>query len=241
MNEKKAHIVRRLKSVILEDFDPEMVILFGSTARGDADEFSDIDMMVILDASGAEEIAEKISNNTDHITREKHIMVRSPDEFYMQRDIPGTIVFSAFREGKVIYRKPCFKTDISPGKTYEERKKEVIQKEYIGQAFDFLEKARSALKNDNTFRLRDYLRFAAVRAIKSIFVLRDIHPPRDTDLYRLARLANSLHPVVKNIYPLLIELYNYYPGKDGGKKNRDPKNVFDITAVIVNDIASVVK
>ena len=40
--------VENLKEAILNDYDPEAVILFGSMGRGDVYEFSDVDLLVVL-------------------------------------------------------------------------------------------------------------------------------------------------------------------------------------------------
>lgn len=46
---KQAKALRDLKSRILDDFDIEALILYGSTARGVADVESDIDLLILSD------------------------------------------------------------------------------------------------------------------------------------------------------------------------------------------------
>ena len=41
--------INRIKEIIVENYHPDKIILFGSCARGDADEQSDIDILVISD------------------------------------------------------------------------------------------------------------------------------------------------------------------------------------------------
>jgi predicted nucleotidyltransferase len=36
------------KEALLDAYDPEVVILFGSLGRGDGDEFSDVDFLVVI-------------------------------------------------------------------------------------------------------------------------------------------------------------------------------------------------
>lgn len=238
MGEKQADIARRLADSILEDYDPEMIILFGSTARGDFDEFSDIDILVIIDVENPEVVSEKIVTDTDHIHNEKDIKVITTDEFYFQKDIPGTILFPIVNEGIVLYKKPDFKTDIEPSLKYEDRKTEIINKEFIEQAFDFLEQAESAFQKNNIYRCRDYLRFAVIRALKAVFALRDIHPPRETDLDLLRIMTNELHPVVKELTPLIIRVKDFNPAGNI-ESSSDPREVIDDAVDIVNRVKKV--
>lgn len=237
MDGKQADIVKKLTSILL-NYDPEMIILFGSTARGEADEYSDIDILVLLETDRPEAMALKIKANTDHIGIEKDIKVITPDEYYTQKDIPGTILFPILNEGVVLYKKPAFDEDVEPSLKYEDRKRDVIKKEFIEQAFDFLEQASAALENNNLFRFRDYVRFALVRTLKSVFVLRDIHPPRETDLGVLLGMANEQHPVVKELTPLITRVRDFYPAKNI-ETSGNPHEVFDDAVKIVNRIKKV--
>lgn len=212
MDDKEAYIVNRLKDFLIDRYNPELIILYGSTARGDTDEFSDIDMMVIMDVDDGEKTAVEIMAGTDHILNDKHIMLRSSDDYLTGKDIPGTMVYSALSEGVILFHRPGFEIDAMPVKGYEERKKEVIEKEYLEQAYEFLEKGREALHIKQLFRCRDYLRFAAVRALKAVMVFRDVHPPRSTDLEELFQRGHGLFPEMGKLKPMIQELDNYLPG-----------------------------
>ena len=218
MDNKQAYIVSKLKGFLIDNYTPEMIILYGSTARGDNDEFSDIDIMVIMDVEDEGKVSAEILADTEYIVHEKHIMLRSVDDFYNQRDIPGTMVYSALSEGQVLFLRPGFNTDHRPVKSYEERKKGVIKKEYLAQAHEFLEKGKIALDKRRFFRCRDFLRFAAVRALKAVMVFRDVHPPRGTDPGELFEKALELNPQIKKLQPLINELNDFCPeGSDPGE------------------------
>ena len=45
---QKAEWIERMTERIVKNFDPQKVILFGSQARGDASEGSDIDLLVVM-------------------------------------------------------------------------------------------------------------------------------------------------------------------------------------------------
>ena len=220
MDKKQTYIVGRLKRFLIDHYTPEMIILYGSTARGDADEFSDIDMMVIMNAGDREKVSAEILKATDHIVHDKHIMLRSVEEYYTQRDIPGTMVFSALREGVILFKRPGFDID-----------------EYLEQVHEFLERSRKALESKQLFRCRDFLRFAAVRMLKAVMVFRDIHPPRSTDLKTLVEMTQKLLPDVEKLKPLIDDLDLYCPaGNDPGEGDRCRK-LLDNVRYFINILA----
>jgi predicted nucleotidyltransferase len=93
-------IIRR----IVDRFDPEQIILFGSHARGDAGPHSDLDLLVILPVSGSKrEKRIEIRLALRDIPVPLDILVATPDEARRQKDIPGTLVRPALREGEVLY------------------------------------------------------------------------------------------------------------------------------------------
>ena len=97
---KIEEMVRR----IVERFHPEQVILFGSYARGQAGPNSDVDLLVVMPVSGSKR---KASIEIDLILAgsglPKDIIVMTPEEVARTKDIVGTIVYPALREGKVMY------------------------------------------------------------------------------------------------------------------------------------------
>ena len=73
-----AALVVKLKDALLDDYDPEAVILFGSLARGDADEFSDVDLLVVMETErDVKAFGEEMARHLDHLTTEKHIICPS--------------------------------------------------------------------------------------------------------------------------------------------------------------------
>ncbi len=97
---KISEMVRR----IVERFNPEKIILFGSYARGTAGKDSDVDLLVVMPVSGSKRAKQVELRLTLHDIRlPKDIIVVTPDEFEKHRNIVRTIVRPASREGKVLY------------------------------------------------------------------------------------------------------------------------------------------
>ena len=95
-----AEMVRR----IVERFDPERIILFGSHARGTAGPDSDIDLLVVMPVSGSKRAKQVEVRLALHDVRApKDIIVVTPDEVKKYRDLVGTIIRPALREGEVLH------------------------------------------------------------------------------------------------------------------------------------------
>ncbi len=97
-------MIRRMVRRIVDQFDPEQVILFGSHARGDAGPDSDVDLLVVMPVkrSKREKVVElRTALHEFHVS--KDVLVSRPEEFAWRKEIVGTIEWPAYREGKVLY------------------------------------------------------------------------------------------------------------------------------------------
>lgn len=89
---------------IVKGFKPLRVILFGSWARGTANQWSDVDLLVVFPAlEGKREMAINIRHSLDGLSVCKDILVSTPDEISGRGQIVGTVLHSALCEGKVLY------------------------------------------------------------------------------------------------------------------------------------------
>jgi predicted nucleotidyltransferase len=97
-------LIRRMVKRIVQEFDPDQVILFGSRARGDAGPDSDVDLLVVMDVKGSRlEKSVEILGALREFIVPKDILVTTPEDFSWRKDIVGTIEWPASREGKVLY------------------------------------------------------------------------------------------------------------------------------------------
>ena len=233
---KQMRLAMALKEALLDAYDPEAIILFGSLGRGDADEFSDVDLLIVMEADrDVKDLGEEMAGYLNHLSKDKHIIVRTPENFRRQMDIPGTIVFSATRDGQILFEKAGRRTQHPPADSYAIRKKEVMRQEYAGSAHGFFAQAQSSLQEDNLFRCRDFARFAAARAIKGLFVKHDIHPPRETDLDKLMDKAKQLEPDLVRHKAFMGELNVYCPGKADPIERRRCHGLLERTSRFVKE------
>jgi predicted nucleotidyltransferase len=96
------NLVRR----IAERFFPDKIILFGSSARGDAGPDSDIDRLVLFSevADPNKRAAELYASLVD-FPRPMDIVVSASSRFERYRNVVNTVYWPASREGKVLYER----------------------------------------------------------------------------------------------------------------------------------------
>lgn len=90
---------------ILQAYDPERIILFGSRARGEADEYSDYDLIVIkrTDRPFLDRLCDMVPY-LRQITRPADILVYTPEEFERMGDIG--LGWMVRHEGMTLYERP---------------------------------------------------------------------------------------------------------------------------------------
>jgi predicted nucleotidyltransferase/HEPN domain-containing protein len=237
-------LTEALREALLEAYEIEAIILFGSLGRGDVDEFSDVDLLLVVETDRDTAVLRKeMAGYLGALTKDKrmigHIIVKTPEEFCRQKDIPGTLVFSAEKDGRTLFDKRDWRRLHMPIDSYEKRKWEVIDREYLRSAFDFLARAQSCLQSGSFYGCRDFTRFAAARAIKGLFVKHDIHPPRGTDLVDLLNEAKELEPDLLKCTKFIKELNRYCPGKADAAESRRSAMMVDRTAMFVRGIVPI--
>lgn len=101
--EKIEEMVRR----IVTKFDPDSIILFGSHARGIGGPDSDADLLVVMRPQGTRrEQATLIDLELLGVDMPADVIVVTPEDIERKRDVLGTIIRPALREGKVLYERP---------------------------------------------------------------------------------------------------------------------------------------
>ena len=103
-------LIGKMVQAIVDEVEPEQVILFGSRARGDARESSDIDLIVVE----AEPFGPRRSRHKE-LVRLYHalagfrvpadVLVYSHEDIDYWRDSLNHVLARALREGKVLYER----------------------------------------------------------------------------------------------------------------------------------------
>jgi predicted nucleotidyltransferase len=101
---RDSEAIQRLTKLLIEAARPKRIIMFGSQARGEAGEDSDLDVMVV---------EEDVSDRAGEMVRLNRLLrsfdvpvdllVVSADKFSYWCDTPGNVYFEAATEGEVLY------------------------------------------------------------------------------------------------------------------------------------------
>jgi len=100
----KTSEIEFIKKRLIDKFNPDKVILFGSQARMDADNKSDVDLLVITKVSSSRrKLMVEIDKALTGLNYARDIIILSAAEFEKDKLITGTLARYASREGRVIY------------------------------------------------------------------------------------------------------------------------------------------
>ncbi len=99
-------VLKEASQRLVDKFHPQQIILFGSYARGTADEHSDVDLLVVCPFTGNRRmLTVEMDRALRGLNFARDIVLLSPEEFETDRHIPGTLARPASREGEVLYER----------------------------------------------------------------------------------------------------------------------------------------
>ncbi len=108
MRNNEDSLITEIVDTIVREADPDTVILFGSRARGDAREDSDIDLLIVerepfnSQRSRRQETA-RLYIALRKLQISKDLLLYSRDEFEQLKDSAHHIIGRAQREGKILH------------------------------------------------------------------------------------------------------------------------------------------
>ncbi len=96
-------VIQALARLIAEQFKPQIIILFGSYARGNPRPESDVDLLIIMDArSGGRDITLEIRRSLD-ARFGLDLIVYSQQKLEERLEMGDSFLQDAIREGKILY------------------------------------------------------------------------------------------------------------------------------------------
>lgn len=100
-------LIQQTANRLIAAAHPVKIILFGSYATGTATKDSDLDLMVITakEQNRLEEMT-RLQNIIGEIGANVDVLVYSEEEANRRGQVPGTVIYWAFKEGKILYEAP---------------------------------------------------------------------------------------------------------------------------------------
>jgi len=98
-------LIRAMADRIVRQFHPEMIVLFGSYARGEATQDSDVDLLVVMQvAHSRREVRRQVYRALDDRLLPLDVVIATPEQVERQRSQVGTMIYPALQEGRVLYQ-----------------------------------------------------------------------------------------------------------------------------------------
>jgi len=92
---------------IVELFDPDRIVLFGSYANGTAGPDSDVDLLVILPFEGKSFWKSLEITNAINPSFSIDLLARKPEDTAKRYAFGDPLIKSALDHGRVLYERPC--------------------------------------------------------------------------------------------------------------------------------------
>jgi predicted nucleotidyltransferase len=100
-------LLQTISTMIAEAIRPEKIILFGSWARGERGDHSDIDILVIQESDlPRPQRYAQVRRLFWGMGVPMDILVYTPEEFARYQSVPGSFTHTVAKEGKVLYARP---------------------------------------------------------------------------------------------------------------------------------------
>ena len=186
-------------------FQPERVILFGSRARGDHHEHSDIDLLVVVEeCQDPRQLGLEIARALNGCELDTDIKLTTPELLARNCMIPGKVERDAIREGRVVYEREAWMTESA--------------QDWLSYALSDLELAELiAGRSNQTHNVCYHAQQAAEKALKAVLYLeaRDApHSHRLQDILELVSTVWGLHTLDVDWSGLSAHIGARYPGDE---------------------------
>ena len=103
-------MIAEMVKAIVDEVDPVQIILFGSQARGEGHEDSDLDFLLVQDPPFTGENARRkqmarLLIRFAHTPISQDFLIYAPDEIDRLRKLSGHVIAHALKEGIVLYER----------------------------------------------------------------------------------------------------------------------------------------
>lgn len=101
--EKVDREIHNITKKIIKEFAPETIILFGSSARGEAGEDSDVDFLIVKTVGDTRALAREIDRMLFPRVLPIDIVVYRPEQVEQRKRMNDPFILEVFQQGKILY------------------------------------------------------------------------------------------------------------------------------------------
>lgn len=189
-------MIQQVRDRIVDAARPEAVWLFGSAARGETHEWSDLDLLVVMelrDGTNPSTMAGQLRALFTDLHRPIDLIVQTPEQFLHDLRLPGFIARTAKREGVLLHTNSPITEVPMPDPNPEEAARAWFEK-----ADEDLRSARAllAVRPPVSDAVAFHSQQAAEKYLKGFLACRGEDPPRTHDLKDLLDRAAGFDPIL---------------------------------------------
>ncbi|MCB0165643.1 MAG: HEPN domain-containing protein [Anaerolineae bacterium] len=215
-----AEAIQAVVDYVVQSFEPEQVILFGSYAAGQPQPGSDVDLLVILDADDPRQTQREMALSFQ-APFGLDILVRTPREITDRVRAGDSFLRNIVANGKILYEKTGYALLQDIDMTEPDAKSNRYIQEWVQKAEgDFL--AATSLLNLQREGMADAICFhtqqCAEKYVKAYLTHHRVEFQRTHDLVELLRLCRQIDAEFSKISAAMQALNSYsvetrYPGR----------------------------
>jgi len=199
----------------LSAYDPEQIILFGSQARGEADEYSDLDLVVIKDTD--ERFLDRLSSVYELAPEvgAMDVLVYTPTEFVALQEEGRPFIQQVIRDGIVLYDRSQGTLPWQPpagpaGGGWSAMKREEEGRSWLEQAQADLAAAEWLLEGKHYHAACFWAQQVAEKALKAFLYLQGERYIVEHSIYRLGQTCAEHDPSFAQLVRKLGALDRFY-------------------------------
>lgn len=105
LRERAQPVIAEATRLLVAEFQPEQVWLFGSYAWGEPTADSDLDLVVVVEKSAESSLAQaqRAHRCLGSLDMSKDVLVKTSAEFNRYRDVRPSLTYKIVREGRLLY------------------------------------------------------------------------------------------------------------------------------------------
>lgn len=108
MSPTQKSLIDEIRDTIVREVHPQMIVLFGSQARGDGGPDSDWDFLIVGEADPKESRRHQLGRlycALGHFPISKDLLLYTPEEVETWRGARNHVIAQALREGRIVYER----------------------------------------------------------------------------------------------------------------------------------------